>query len=57
MNNRFSTKQRTALDGRVWWCIWDNVRNNWSTFTMHGKYRTRRDAAYAIERSIKILQM
>ena len=46
---RFEPRKRTVLDGVTWWCIWDNVRGNWSTFIYHGKYKTRRAAVIAIE--------
>lgn len=47
--NRFTPKKRRALDGRIWWCIYDNRRNAWSTFLYHGKYTTRKAALYAIQ--------
>lgn len=45
---RFVPKQRRALDGLAWWCIWDNKRRQWSTYTHHGKYKTRRAAEIAL---------
>ena len=47
---RFEPRKRTALDGRVWWCVFDNERNAWSTFLCHGRYKTRKAAEYAIDR-------
>ena len=41
---RYTPKKRTALDGRVWWCVYDNSRHRWSTDTRHGRYRTRKAA-------------
>ena len=49
MMKRFEPRKRTALDGVTWWCIWDNVRGNWSTSIYHWKYKTRRAAVIAIE--------
>lgn len=46
---RFEPRKRTALDGVTWWCIWDNVRGDWSAFIYHWKYKTRRAAVIAIE--------
>jgi len=47
--NRFEARQRTALDGRVWWCIFDKQTQRWSTYICHGKYKTMRYALYAID--------
>lgn len=46
---RFKPAKHTALDGRVWWCVWDTERKCWSTFTCHGKYKRRSDALFACE--------
>lgn len=51
MKTRFEPRQRTALDGRVWWCIFDKQTMRWSTFLCHGKYRTRHAAQYAIDKT------
>lgn len=42
-------RKRTAIDGRVWWCVWDNDKGNWSTLTCFGKYKTKRRAELAIK--------
>lgn len=52
-NNRFVPKQRTALDGKVWWCVYDTKENKWSTMTCHGKYKTKKDCLWAIDRCNK----
>lgn len=49
---RFEPRKRTALDGRVWWCVYDNERHAWSAFLCHGRYRTRKAALYAIDKSL-----
>ncbi len=46
---RFTPIKRRALDGRLWWCIYDNKRHAWSTYTAHGKYKTCKAARIAIE--------
>lgn len=46
---RFIAKKRTALDGKVWWCVWDTKRNGWSTYLYHSRYKTKRDAEIAIK--------
>ena len=47
---RFEPRRRTALDGRTWWCVWDNDRNGWSTFTHHAyRFKTRKSAAQHID--------
>lgn len=48
---RFTPGKRTALDGRIWWCVWDNENGAWSTFLCHGKYHTRKEAVIAIHRT------
>ena len=52
---RFEARKRTALDGLLWWCVWDKARHNWSTFLVHGKYRRKKDAEYAISTANKVL--
>lgn len=42
-------RRRIAIDGRVWWCVWDNEKGNWSTLTCFGKYKTKRGAEIAIK--------
>lgn len=46
---RFTPTKRTALDGRVWWVVFDNLRKCYSTFICHGKYATKRAAQIAID--------
>ena len=42
-------RKRTALDGRVWWCVFDADTRKWSTLLCFGRYRRRKDAQYAID--------
>jgi len=45
MNKRFIPLKRFALDGKMWWCVWDNMRHDWSTYTCHcGMYKTKKAA-------------
>lgn len=49
----FKPKKRTALDGKVWWCVYDLKRRMWSPLLCFGKYKTKKDCQYAID-NIKI---
>lgn len=46
---RFIPMKRTALDGKVWWCVFDTKRMNYSTFTCHGKYKTKKLCKFYID--------
>jgi len=46
-STRFEPRKRTALDNRVWWCPFDKLNDRFSTFVIHGKYKTRRECAAA----------
>lgn len=46
----FEPRKRTALDGKYWWCVFDTDSMKWSTLVWFGKYRTKRDCQYAIDR-------
>lgn len=50
MTERFIPKKRTALDGKVWWCVWDNETNDWSNYLCHGKYKTKKDCIWCINK-------
>lgn len=52
-NTRFVPTQRTAVDGKTWWVVYDNKEQKYSTYTCFGKYRTKRDCQYAIDRYSK----
>ena len=51
--NRFVPIQRTALDGVTWWVVFDSDRRSYSTYTCHGKYKTKKDCELAIENGYK----
>lgn len=48
MKLKLKPRQRTALDGKTWWCVFDEVTMTWSTLICFGKYKTRHDCEYAI---------
>lgn len=35
---RFVPAKRAALDGRIWWVVYDNLTKDFSTYTCHGRY-------------------
>lgn len=35
-------KKRTALDGKVWWCVYDLNKHTFSTLICFGKYKTKK---------------
>ena len=49
MEKRFIPKQRTAVDGKSWWCVYDTEKNTFSTLIVFGKYRTRKECAERID--------
>lgn len=46
----FEPRKRTALDGRVWWCVFNTDAMKWSTITMFGKYKTKSACQESIKR-------
>ena len=42
-------RKRTALDGKVWRCVFDTNKDSWSTLTCFGKYETRREFPMRID--------
>lgn len=47
----YEPRKRTALDGKVWWCVFNTDTNKWSTLLCHGKYRTKKECQYTIYKS------
>lgn len=43
---RYKTMKRTAIDGRVWWCVFDTQRGDWSKAL--GRHKLKREADTAI---------
>ena len=50
---RYVAAKRTALDGKVWWCIFDHKKNGYSVAGGCGRYKTRKDCEYGIEWRLK----
>lgn len=42
-------RKRIALDGKVWWCVFDTYENRWCMLTCFGKYKTKKYCQLAIE--------
>ena len=45
-------KKRTALDGKTWWCVYDLNKHTFSTLICFGKYKTKKDCLFAINKKI-----
>lgn len=50
---RFVPKKRAAIDGKVWWCVYDTVEGCYSKLSCHGVYKTKRSCEIGIGWSIK----
>ncbi len=52
---RFVPVKRTALDGRQWWCVYDNEKGEWANATVLGgaKWKMKLECARAIARAIE----
>ena len=42
------------MDGRTWWCVWDNKYSRWSTLTCFGRYPTKKSCVASIELANKL---
>lgn len=42
-------RKRIALDGRVWWCVFDVDKGNWSSLSCFGKYKLKKDCQFVID--------
>lgn len=45
----FEPRKRTALDGKVWWCVYDTVKQEWNTLTCFGRYKTKKSCQQDID--------
>lgn len=45
----FEARKRTAIDGKVWWCVFDLCAMKWSTLWCFGRYKTKRECQIAID--------
>lgn len=46
-------RRRTALDGKVWWCVFNAETGKWATDVRHAYYKLKKDCQYAIEKTVK----
>lgn len=46
----FEPRKRTALDGKTYWCVFNTKKLEYSTLVCFGKYKTKKDCQYAIDR-------
>ena len=46
---RFVPMQRSAVDGKVWWVVYDNDEHKYSTYTCFGKYKTKKECQADID--------
>lgn len=46
-------RKRIALDGKVWWCVFDADTMKWSSLTCFGRYRTKKDCQLVINIYLK----
>lgn len=53
MGEKFVPRKRTALDGRIWWCVYDTEQREYSSLLCFGKYKSKREAQYAIDWHVK----
>ena len=45
----FEPRQRTALDGKVWWMVYNRYKQEFSTLTCFVNYNTKKDCQWAID--------
>ena len=45
---RYEPRKRTAIDGRVWWYVYDTIENRYSNLLRFAKYRTKKECQTAI---------
>lgn len=45
---RYEARKRTAIDGRVWWCVYDILENKYPSMLCFAKYRTKKECQIAI---------
>lgn len=52
---RFRPVKRTALDKKVYWVVYDTVNHNYSHIVYFGKYRTKKECQFAIDKFEKAI--
>lgn len=50
---RFVPTKKHALDGRLWWVVFDKKECDYSTCIYFGKYRSKKDCQFAIDWALK----
>ena len=53
--SRFEPRQRTALDGKVWWVVYDRYKQEFSSLTCFRKYKTKKDCQWAIDNKKEVM--
>lgn len=48
-------RKRTALDGRIWWCVFDADKGKYSTITRFGRYKTKRSCQFSIDQYLYLV--
>ena len=46
--SQFEPRQRTAVDGKVWWVVYDKSSQQYSTLLCFGRYKTKKACENAI---------
>ena len=46
--SQFEPRQRTAVDGKVWWVVYDKFSQQYSTLLCFGRYKTKKECENAI---------
>lgn len=50
---RYEPQKRTAIDDSVWWCVYDNKLQKWSTLLCFSKYKTKKSCQCEIDIALK----
>ena len=53
--SRFEPRQRTSLDGKVWWVVYDRYEQEFSSLTCFGRYKTKKDCQWAIDNKKEVM--
>lgn len=51
-NSMYEARKRTAVDGSIWWCVFNLRTQDWSLDVRHGRYQSRLDCECAITSTI-----
>lgn len=47
---RFYPVKRMAIDGKIWWVVWDKETHDYSKYICHERYKRKKDAQYIIDK-------